>query len=142
MTALVRSKTDWQPIGIVLTIGIVGLSLWTALIHLSLGGLLFTMNAIGFAVLAAAQVVPGELAARYRWIPRFALAGFTAATIAGWLLFGARFSLGYLATGIEVVMLVLLAIAIVRENGSPATMIRRARAGASQIRGQILARAA
>jgi hypothetical protein len=139
MTATAR-KTRRQLLDVVLVAGIVILSLATAAIHFSLGGLLFTLNGIGFVVLAGAQLAPGRFFDLVRPLSRLALAGFSAATIVGWLLFGARFSLGYLATGIEVAILALVALALVVEYGAPATMVRRTRAALAEFRGQVLAR--
>ena len=46
---------------------IVALTLATAYIHSTLGGLLFTLNATGYVVAAVAVVVPLAVAARFRW---------------------------------------------------------------------------
>src|SRR5690348_5335423 len=43
--------------GVVVTTAIVGLTLATAYIHLGLGGLLFTLNGLGYAGLAALIVI-------------------------------------------------------------------------------------
>ena len=73
--------------GFVVTAAIVGLTLATANIHLGLGGLLFTLNALGYAGLAGLIVVgaavPMPIVQRFSWFPRVALIGYTAVTIAG-----------------------------------------------------------
>src|SRR5687767_479904 len=95
-----------------LTLAIVDLTLLTAYIHLSLGGTLFTLNAIGYAALAAALVastIPHPFVRRFAWVPRVGLLGFTAATIVGYLVIGPYFSLGWITKAIEVAILVLLA---------------------------------
>src|SRR5437762_13698542 len=89
-----RARTrDWAAIGLVA--GAVILTLSTAYIHSTLGGLLFTMNAIGYTVLAAALVVPIPIADRYRWLIRLGLLGFVLATIGGWVMFGACYDMAY-----------------------------------------------
>jgi hypothetical protein len=115
--------------GIGLTAGTVELTLITAYVHLTLGGLLFTLNAIGYAVLAAA-VVAASLApaalTRFGWLPRIGLAGYTAATIGAYLVIGPYFALGWIAKGIEVAILTLLAADLMRRYGSPAGLVRAA----------------
>ena len=114
---------------IALTVAIVGLTLTTAYIHLSLGGLLFTLNAIGYAVLAAAVAVgsiPHTLISRFSWLPRVGLAGFTAVTIGAYLVIGPYFSLGWTAKAVEVAILALLAADVVRVYGSPVGLVRAA----------------
>lgn len=105
---------------------IVGLTLYAGYIHSTLGGLLYTANAAGYATLAVAFIVPLGLAERFRWLVRIALGGFTSATIVGWILFGARYSTGYIATGVEVAIVVLLTIDFVRAHGNPVGIARRA----------------
>jgi hypothetical protein len=107
-----------------LRIAVVGLSLATAYIHATLGGLLFTLNAIGYTTLALAMVLPGPVA-RGRWLVRLALIGFTLATISGWVAFGARFPLAYLDKGIEAALVLLLVIDLWRSDGSPIVIARR-----------------
>lgn len=114
---------------IVLTAAIVALTLTTAYIHLSLGGLLFTLNAIGYAVLAAAVAVgsiPHPFISRFSWLPRVGLAGFTAVTIGAYLVIGPYFSLGWTAKAVEVAILALLAADVVRVYGSPGGLVRAA----------------
>jgi hypothetical protein len=113
-----------------LAAAIVGLTLATAYIHLSLGGLLFTLNAAGYAALAAAMVVAATvshpLVRRFDWLPRVGLAGYTVTTIGAYLVMGPYFSLGWMAKGIEVAVLTLLVIDVYRTYGSPAGLIRAA----------------
>ena len=63
--------------GVALTTAIVALALTTGYIHLGLGGMLFTLNALGYAGLAALYVIgsvaPLPLVARFSWFPRVAL---------------------------------------------------------------------
>lgn len=113
-----------------LTATIVGLTLATAYIHLSLGGLLFTLNAAGYLTLAAATVVAATVShpvvRRFDWLPRVGLGGYTLTTIGAYLVMGPYFSLGWMAKGIEVAILTLLVIDVYRTYGSPAALIRAA----------------
>jgi hypothetical protein len=81
-------------------------------------------NAFGYTVLAVALAVPG--ADPIRWLIRVGLLGFTAMTIGGWLLFGARFPLAYADKAIEAVLIAVLAIDIWRLDGGPLGVARRA----------------
>jgi hypothetical protein len=115
------------------------LTLATAAIHASLGGLLFMANAAGYAVLALAMVAPGP-ATRFRWLIRLALIGFTAATIGGWVAFGPRFGLAYLDKGIEVALIGALLIEQWRADGGPVGVYRRVRRLIGGVAGATLAR--
>jgi hypothetical protein len=120
----------------VLRAAIVGLTLGTAYIHSTLGGTLFTLNAIGYLVLAVAIVAPIALASRLRWVVRIALAGYAATTIVGWAIQGPFYSTAYLAKAIELALIVLLAIDFVRFDGNPLSLIRRElRTGLARLRG-------
>jgi hypothetical protein len=110
---------------VALRIAIVGLTLATAQIHATLGGLMFTLNALGYATLAAAMVLPGPIG-RIRWLTRYALIGFTTVTVLGWLAFGARFDLAYIDKAIEVVLIALLLVESWVIDGGPLTVARRA----------------
>ena len=116
--------------GAVLTAAIVGLTLATAYIHSTLGGLLFTLNALGYLGLAALIVIgaaaPAAIVERFSWFPRLALIGYTAMTIAGYLVMGPYFTLGFIAKGIEVVLVTLLVVDIIRVYGSPMGVVRSA----------------
>ena len=109
----------------ILRIGIVVLTLATAYIHTTLGSMLFLANALGYLVLAVAMVLPIAFLERNRWLVRAALLGFTAATIVGWVMFGARFWLGYLDKAIEIGLIALLVIEMFRYDGGPAAVLRR-----------------
>ncbi len=109
---------------IVLRVAIVALTLATAYIHLTLGGLLFTLNAIGYAAGAAAMVVPLAIAVRYRWLVRIGLAAYAAATIAGWVIDPLFYSTAYLAKAIEIALIALLALDFGRRDGNPIERIR------------------
>ena len=69
---------DLTVAGVALRFGIVALTLGTAYIHSTLGGLLFTLNAIGYVVAAIAMIVPISLAVRFRWVVRLGLIGYAA----------------------------------------------------------------
>jgi hypothetical protein len=114
-----------RPLVTALRIAIVALTLATAQLHLTLGGLMFTLNALGYATLAAAMVLPGPIG-RLRWLTRYALIGFTAATILGWLAFGARFDLAYIDKAIEAVLIGLLLVDSWVTDGGPLAVARRA----------------
>lgn len=112
-----------------LTAAIVALTLATAYIHFTLGGVLFTLNALGYVGLAMAMVVgslPYPYIDRFSWLPRVGLAAFTAVTVVAYLVIGPYFSLGWIAKGVEVGILVLLAVDVIRVYGSPAGLGRTA----------------
>ena len=126
MTQFLRSRTA----GAVLTAAIVGLTLATAYIHLNLGGLLFTLNGLGYLGLAGLILIgaaaPIGLVQRFSWFPRIALIGYAATTIAGYLVMGPYFSLGFIAKGIEVALIGLLVADVMRVYGSPVGLVRTA----------------
>jgi hypothetical protein len=109
---------------IILRLAIVALSLGTAYIHATLGGLLFTLNAIGYLVGAVAMVAPIAIARRYRWLIRIGLAGYAVTTIGAWALDGPDYPTAYLAKAIEVALITLLAIEFVRRDGNPIDRMR------------------
>lgn len=125
-TLNVAERITHRPRVSVLRFLVVTLALATAAIHASLGGMLFLANAVGYATFAVAMVVPGPLG-RIRWLVRVALLGFTAATVGGWLLFGARFPLAYLDKAIEVGLIAVTAFELWRSDGGPIGVARQAR---------------
>jgi hypothetical protein len=110
---------------VIIRLGIVALALATGYIHSTLGGLLFTLNALGYLVAAVAMIVPLALAVRFRWVVRLGLIGYAATTILGWAIQGPFYSTAYLAKGIEVALIVLVAIDFARMDGNPVKVIRR-----------------
>ena len=126
MFQAVRSRTG----GFAVTTVIVGLALATGYIHLGLGGLLFTLNGLGYIGLAGLIVIgaaaPMPIVKRFSWFPRVALVGYTAMTIAGYLVMGPYFTLGFIAKGIEVVLIAALVVDVVRVYGSPMGLVRTA----------------
>ena len=98
------------PANVVLRVGIVALTLGTALIHLSLNfpDLGFMLNGLGYLTLLAALCLPVPQVARYRDIVRWVLIGYAALTILLWILLGDRTTIGYTAKAIEVALITLL----------------------------------
>ena len=130
MTASTPTARHTRTLGVALTTGIVALALTTAYIHLGLGGLLFTLNGLGYIGLAALYVIgslaPHPLIARFSWFPRVALAGYAALTIVAWAVQGPYFPLAYFAKGVEVALIGLITIDVFRVYGSPMGLIRTA----------------
>ena len=97
---------------ILLTSVILELTLATAIIHLSLGGTLFLLNAAGYLALATAYLVgavlPKPLMRRISWLPRLGLAAFASVTIVAYLVVGPYFTLGWVTKGIEVAIVMLV----------------------------------
>ena len=116
---------DLTVAGVALRFGIVALALGTAYIHSTLGGLLFTLNATGYAVAAIAMIVPISLAIRFRWFIRLGLIGYAFMTIAGWAIQGPYYSTAYVAKAIEVALIVLVTIDFLRADGNPVKVVRR-----------------
>ena len=120
-----RSRQRWATLA--LTIPIVELALTTGYIHLTLGGPLFTLNAVGYGVLATAYAVGasanGGLIGRLAWLPRLGLFGYTLTTIGAYLVIGPYFTLGWVAKAVEVALLTLIAADLARAYGSPAGLV-------------------
>jgi hypothetical protein len=129
MPATTHTGRSGAAVALGLTIAIVDLALITAYIHFTLGGTLFTLNAVGYGALAAALVasaLPHPFVRRFAWLPRVGLAGYTAVTILAYLAMGPYFSLGWMAKAVEVAILVLLAADLARLYGSPTGLLRAA----------------
>jgi len=116
---------SFSAVDALIRLAIVGLTLATAYIHSTLGGLLFTLNAVGYLTFAFAMVAPIASASRFRWLIRAGLVGYGAATIIGWALQGPFYSTAYIAKGIEVALIALVAIDFVRFDGNPINVVRR-----------------
>lgn len=119
------TRTPLRLSDVVIRAAIVGLALATGYIHLTLGGLLFTLNAIGYFTAAAAMVVPLALAVRFRWFIRLGLVGYAATTIIAWAIQGPYFQLAYIAKGIEVALIAMVVIDFARMDGNPVDVIKR-----------------
>jgi len=119
------ARTPLRPVDVALRAAIVGLTLATAYIHSTLGGLLFTLNAAGYVVAAVAMIIPLAIAVRFRWVVRVGLIGYAATAIVAWAVMGPYFSTAYIAKAIEVALIVALAIDFVRHDGSPIAVVRR-----------------
>lgn len=97
---------------ILLTGVILELTLATAIVHLTLGGTLFLLNAAGYLALGAAYLVgvalPMPAVRRFSWLPRAGLAAFATVTIVAYLVIGPYFTLGWVTKGIEVAIVLLV----------------------------------
>ena len=113
-----------SPVDVVLRVAIVGLALSTGYIHSTLGGLLFTLNAIGYLTAAVAMVIPLGIAVRFRWVVRLGLIGYAAMTIIGWAIQGPYFMTAYVAKAIEVALIALVAIDFARMDGNPINVVK------------------
>ncbi len=131
MTAITRfASRPTSAFGVALTTGIVALALTTGWIHLGLGGLLFTLNGLGYAGLAGLYVVaaiaPHPLIAMFGWAARVALASYTGVTILAWAIQGPYFPLAYIAKAVEAALIALIVIDVYRVHGGPVAMVRTA----------------
>src|SRR5215210_716931 len=101
-----------------LRVGIIILTIGTALIHFSLNfpdpG--FILAGLGYLTLLAALYLPVPRLTRYRNTVRWVLVGYTALTIFLWILLGVRGPLGYADKAIEVVLILLLLLAARRSR--------------------------
>jgi hypothetical protein len=127
------SRTSLRTSDIVVRAAIVALALATGYIHSTLGGLLFTLNAVGYAVAAIAIVVPLALAVRFRWVIRVGLMGYAATAIVMWAIQGPYYQTAYIAKAIEVALIVVLAVDFARHDGNPIALVRRELAAFSSL---------
>ena len=119
------SRTSFRTSDVVIRVAIVALALATGYIHSTLGGLLFTLNAVGYAVAAVAIVIPLALAVRFRWLVRLGLIGYALTAIIAWAIQGPYFQTAYIAKAIEVTLIVLLAVDFARMDGNPVAVVKR-----------------
>ena len=119
------ARTPLRISDVVIRAAIVGLALATGYIHLKLGGLLFTLNALGYFTAAAAMAVPLALAVRFRWFIRIGLMGYAATAIVMWAIQGPYYSTAYIAKAIEVALIVTLAVDFAHHDGNPVALVRR-----------------
>ena len=117
-------RSSLRPLDVIIRIAIVGLVLGTAYIHSTLGGVLFTLNALGYVVAAVAIVIPLALAVRFRWFIRVGLMGYAATAILAWAIQGPYYTTAYIAKAIEVTLIVLLAVDFARMDGNPVKVVK------------------
>ena len=117
-------RSSLRPLDVVIRIAIVGLILGTAYIHSTLGGLLFTLNALGYVVAAVAIVIPLGIAMRFRWFIRLGLMGYAATAIVAWAVQGPYYTTAYIARAIEITLITLLAIDFARMDGNPVKVVK------------------
>ncbi len=127
------ARTPFRASDVAIRTGIVALALSTAYIHSTLGGLLFTLNALGYVTAAVAMVIPLALAVRFRWVVRLGLIAYALSTIVGWAIQGPYYQTAYIAKAIEVALIVLVAIDFARLDGNPVTVVKRELANVSAL---------
>jgi len=93
-----------------LQIGILVLTVATAIIHLTLvfPSPMFILNGLGYLVLLAALFLPIPQLAGYHRLVRWVLLGYTLLTVVLWVVMGSRIPIAYVAKVIEVVLILLL----------------------------------
>ena len=119
------TRTPLRASDVVPRAAIVGLALATGYIHSTLGGLLFTLNAAGYATAAVAIAIPLALAVRFRWVVRLGLIAYAMTTIIGWAIQGPYYTTAFIAKGIEVALIALVAIDFARMDGNPVHVVKR-----------------
>lgn len=102
-----------------LRMGIIFLTVATAILHLFLGvtgGVpLFILNGLGYLVLLAALYLPIAQLVPYQNTTRWVLVVYTALTLLLWLVVGERNPAGYIDKIVELLLIVLL-LAEARQN--------------------------
>jgi hypothetical protein len=119
-TPVTKTRAD-----VVLRVTVAALAVANGWIHSQLGGLMFTLNAVGFVVLAVALVAPVWPAPQLRFLTRLAVAGYAGATAFGWLLFGARYDMGYLSFALDIAIMTLVAVDSLIADGSPIAIAKK-----------------
>jgi hypothetical protein len=107
-----------KPAGIAVRVGIIVLTVATAIIHFRVAFLfptpdpLFILNGLGYLGLLAALYLPIPQLSGYRNLIRFALIGFTALTFALFFILtgGTGTAIAYIDKAIEAVLIVLLVV--------------------------------
>ena len=115
---MISISSPCTPANVILRIGIIVLTLGTALIHLSLNfpdpG--FILASLGYLTLLAALYLPVPWVARYRNIAQWVLIGYAALVIFLWILIGERNLTGYVDKAIEVALILLLLLEVRRSR--------------------------
>ena len=115
---------------LLLALSVVELTLVTAYIHFSLGALLFALNGLGYLAFAAlygiTAVASMSILRRFSWLPRMGLAVYTLVTIVAYVAIGPYFALGWIAKGIEVAIVALVAVDVLATYGTVGGLVRAA----------------
>ncbi len=106
------STAPHSAVDIAIRIGVVVLTLITAIVHLSLlfPDPVFILNGLGYLTLLAALYLPLPQLAPHRRLVRWTLIGYATLTILTWVAIGERTMLGYSTMAEEVALVILLLI--------------------------------
>ena len=106
------STAPHSAVDIAIRIGVVVLTLITAIVHLSLlfPDPVFILNGLGYLTLLTALYLPNPRLTPYRRVVRWTLIGYATLTILLWIAIGERTVLGYSTTADEVALIILLLI--------------------------------
>src|SRR5215218_2227106 len=104
------STAPHSAVDIAIRIGVVVLTVITAIVHLSLlfPDPVFILNGLGYLTLLAALCLPIPWLGPYRRVVRLTLIGYATLTILLWVAIGERSLLGYSTTADEVALVILL----------------------------------
>ncbi len=119
------SRIPFDASDVALRAVIVCLALTTGYIHSTLGGVLFTLNAVGYALAAIAMIVPFAPAIRFRWVIRLGLIAYAVTTIVGWAIQGPHYTTAYVAKAVEVALIGAVAADFLHLDGNPVVVVRR-----------------
>jgi len=97
-------------VDLILLSTIVVLTLATAYIHYWVGGTMLMLNAAGYLGLTVLVVGSAVLYRRALPLVLVALAGYAAVTILGWMVMGPYFDVAYIAKGIEIALIAIIAV--------------------------------
>ena len=106
------STAPRSAVDIAIRIGVVVLTLITAIVHLSLlfPDPVFILNGLGYLTLLVVLYLPNPRLAPYRRVVRWTLIGYAALTTLLWVAIGERTVLGYSTTADEVALIMLLLV--------------------------------
>jgi hypothetical protein len=106
------STAPQSAVDIAIRIGVVVLTMITAIVHLSLlfPDPVFILNGLGYLTLLAALYLPIPRLVPHQRLVRLTLIGYAMLTILAWVAIGERTLLGYSTTADEVALVILLLI--------------------------------
>jgi hypothetical protein len=106
------STAPHSAVDIAIRIGVVVLTVITAIVHLSLlfPDPVFILNGLGYLTLLAALCLSIPRLVPYRRVVRLTLIGYATLTILLWVAIGERSLLGYFTTADEVALVILLLV--------------------------------